>query len=148
VSPMLVPSGESLPWNNNLSPFKRWGPSENCKSSSELLHSIVNGPLTANSFDMARDVPSTITQGRVICRLVSMFQSVDELVDENDRRRALELDQDEEEEQPCDVDPTPEYANLMMLLTNLQPCQSATHLPRFQSSYATCARHRGQVNES
>ena len=77
-----------------------------------------------------------------------MFQSVDELVDENDRRRALELDQDEEEERPCDVDPTPEYVNSMMLLTNLQPCQSATHLPRFQSAYATCARHRGQVNES
>jgi hypothetical protein len=37
-----------------------------------------------------RNPASGITQGRVICRLVSMFQSVDELVDEADRRRGLE----------------------------------------------------------
>ena len=148
MSPMLAPSSKLLPWHNNLSPFKRWGPSENHKSSSEFLHSIVNGPLTANSFDMARDVPSTITQGRVICQLVSMFQSVDELVNENDHHHVLELDQDEKEEWPCDVDPTPEYVNSMMLLTNLQPCQSAMHFPQFQSAYVTCARHQGQVNVS
>jgi len=65
----------------------------------------------ATTFYMARDISSTVTQGRVICRLVSMFQSVDELVDENDRRRALELDQGEEEEH---VEFTAEYVNLKM----------------------------------
>ena len=50
-----------------------------------------------------------------------MFQSVDELVDENDRHRALELDQDDDEEQHCGVDLTPEYVNLQMLLVNNMP---------------------------
>lgn len=51
----------------------------------------------SSSFDYSfRDTVSTVTQGRVICRLVSMFQSIDELVDENDRRRALALDEDED----------------------------------------------------
>jgi hypothetical protein len=45
-----------------------------------------------------RDVASTVTQGRVICRLVSMFQSIEEFVDESDRRRALELDHLEDDE--------------------------------------------------
>ena len=40
----------------------------------------------------ARDGTSNVTQGRVICRLVSMFQSVEELVEEYDRRRSLEAD--------------------------------------------------------
>jgi hypothetical protein len=35
---------------------------------------------------------SNITQGRIIPRLVSTFQPIDELVDENDRRHALEID--------------------------------------------------------
>lgn len=54
-----------------------------------------------------RDLPSNVTQGRVICRLVAMFDSVDELVEENDRRHALE---DEEE-------PTPEYFLFFLPLT-------------------------------
>jgi hypothetical protein len=33
-----------------------------------------------------------VTQGRIIPRLVSTFQSIEEVVDENDRRRALEID--------------------------------------------------------
>lgn len=37
---------------------------------------------------------SNVTQGRIIPRLVSLFQSIDELVDENDRRNALENDDD------------------------------------------------------
>lgn len=39
----------------------------------------------------ARDVISHITQGRVICRLVSLFEPVESLVDENDRRRHIAL---------------------------------------------------------
>lgn len=35
---------------------------------------------------------SNVTQGRIIPRLVSTFQSIDELVDEIDRRHALEID--------------------------------------------------------
>jgi hypothetical protein len=42
-----------------------------------------------------RDLTSNITQGRIIPRLVSMFQSIDELVDEHDRRCALEVDDSE-----------------------------------------------------
>jgi hypothetical protein len=38
------------------------------------------------------DAQSNVTQGRVICRLVSMFESVDELIEENDRRRTLEVE--------------------------------------------------------
>jgi hypothetical protein len=77
-----------------------------------------------------------------------MFQSVDELVDENDRRRALEIDQDEEEE-ACNADPTPEYVKFKMLPANntsLTAFQSAAHIPRFPSAYTTCSRHRGQVD--
>lgn len=44
-----------------------------------------------------RDLNSHITQGRVIGRLVSMFQSIEELVDENDRRGALEIEGQDEE---------------------------------------------------
>jgi hypothetical protein len=44
---------------------------------------------------LARDSTSNVTQGRVICRLVSMFQSIDELVEENDRRCSLEADGDD-----------------------------------------------------
>lgn len=38
------------------------------------------------------DVTSSLTQGRVICRLVSMFDFVEVLVDESDRRRAIATD--------------------------------------------------------
>jgi hypothetical protein len=49
-------------------------------------------------------VQSNVNQGRLIPRLVSMFDSVDEMVAENDRRH---LDEDLE---PEDRDqPTPEY---------------------------------------
>jgi hypothetical protein len=65
----------------------------------------------ATTFYMARDISSTVMQGRVICRLVSMFQSIDELVDKNDHHHALELDQCEEEEL---VEFTAEYIDLKM----------------------------------
>lgn len=77
----------------------------------------------ATTFYVVRDIASTVTQGRVICRLVSMFQPVDELVDENDRRRALELDQGEEEEEHVEF--TAEYVNLKIswpITCLLQPC--------------------------
>ena len=38
----------------------------------------------------------TVTQGHIICQLVSMFQSIDELRDENDRCCTLALDEDED----------------------------------------------------
>ena len=37
-----------------------------------------------------------VTQGRVICRLISMFESVDELIKENDRRQTLHMETDSE----------------------------------------------------
>ena len=40
----------------------------------------------------ASDTVSNVTQGRIIPCLVSTFQAIDELVDENDRRHALEID--------------------------------------------------------
>jgi len=39
-----------------------------------------------------RDSTSNVTQGRIICRLVSMFQSIEELIEENDRRCSQEVD--------------------------------------------------------
>lgn len=39
-----------------------------------------------------------MTRGRVIARLVSFFEPVEDLVSESDRRRALEVLEDEEEE--------------------------------------------------
>lgn len=44
-----------------------------------------------------RDVTSHVTQGRVISRLVSMFEPVGVLVDENDRRQRISLMDDDEE---------------------------------------------------
>lgn len=42
------------------------------------------------------DVLSNVTQGRVIHRLVSMFETLTEIVDESDRRRDLEAEEDGE----------------------------------------------------
>lgn len=39
----------------------------------------------------ARDIISHVTQGRAICRLVSLFEPIESLVDENDRRRRIAL---------------------------------------------------------
>lgn len=36
-----------------------------------------------------------MTQGRAICRLISMFESIDDLVEEHDRRLSLESEEDE-----------------------------------------------------
>lgn len=47
-----------------------------------------------------RDITSSVTRGRVICRLISLFESVDELVDEHDRRRADEIDGDGDSDVP------------------------------------------------
>lgn len=41
---------------------------------------------------------SDVTRGRVVTRLVSLFEPVEELVNESDRRRALEVASDDEEE--------------------------------------------------
>jgi hypothetical protein len=38
-----------------------------------------------------------------------MFQSLDELVEENDCRRAIELDEAEDEDEPQNIDHTLEY---------------------------------------
>ena len=43
-----------------------------------------------------RMAQNDVTQGRVICRLVSMFESVDELIKENDRRQTLQMETDSE----------------------------------------------------
>lgn len=48
--------------------------------------------LSANFETLDRDKNSYITQGRAICRLVSLYDTIDEMVDENDRREALEAD--------------------------------------------------------
>lgn len=48
-----------------------------------------------------RDITSYITQGRVISRLVSMFEPAEALVDENDRRQRIDLtDDDDEDREP------------------------------------------------
>jgi hypothetical protein len=39
-----------------------------------------------------RDITSHVTQGQIIPCLVSLFQSIDELVDENDRRTAHKME--------------------------------------------------------
>ena len=57
---------------------------------------------------MDSDLQSNVTQGRIIPRLVSMFDSVDEMVEENDRRR-LEEDLPPEDKDP----PTPEYVSTL-----------------------------------
>jgi hypothetical protein len=72
-----------------------------------------------------RDPASGITQGRVICRLVSMFRSVDELVDEADRRRGLEA-----EGRLNDFHHSQEYAHIYLALHRifenaLHPANSA-----------------------
>lgn len=46
------------------------------------------------------DVVSNVTQGRAICRLVSMFETVDDLVEENDRWLSFEEDDDGANLQP------------------------------------------------
>lgn len=43
-----------------------------------------------------RDLVSNVTQGRAVSRLVSMFDSVEGLVDESDRRRRLADDMDDD----------------------------------------------------
>lgn len=58
------------------------------------------------------DTTTGITQGRVLCRLVSMFDSVDTLVDENDRRRTLMMDMEDVEE----------TLELVLLDFNIWPC--------------------------
>lgn len=58
-----------------------------------LLVSILSESLLGCS-----DTVTGTTQGRVLCRLVSMFDSIDALVDENDRRRTLAMDMEEVEE--------------------------------------------------
>lgn len=49
---------------------------------------------------VSSDIVTSVNQGRVICRLVSMFDSVDFLVDESDRRRALVEDMLDNDETP------------------------------------------------
>ena len=78
-----------------------------------------------------------MTQGRVICRLVAMFQSTDELVDENDRRRGLELDE-EEADAPI-VEPTLEYVLSLTFLS--LPHHRVDRQNRTFRGYNLLARH-------
>lgn len=66
------------------------------------------------------DITTSITQGRVICRLVSMFDSIDVLIDEGDRRRAIATDLIDSDEE------TPESVHLFIIinLTNIINSQS------------------------
>lgn len=59
-----------------------------------------------NAEPRARDITSHVTQGRVICRLVSMFEPVIVLVDENDRRQRISLTDDEDVEDPQPIQHT------------------------------------------
>lgn len=53
-----------------------------------------------------RQTISNVTQGRVIARLVSLFEPVEDLVDESDRRRVLDaaFDEENEEGSTCPVE--------------------------------------------
>lgn len=58
--------------------------------------------------------------GRLIARLVSTFDSVEYLVDEKDRRCALDLQIEEEEEDVVDpVEPSLAYVLLLNSISNL-----------------------------
>jgi hypothetical protein len=57
-----------------------------------------------------RDITSNVTIGRLINRLISMFDSVEDLVDEKDRRRALDLQLEEEDEEGMPDPPAPSLA--------------------------------------
>jgi hypothetical protein len=89
---MQEPSGELEHWSNNSKIFKTQAPDRHRRSSLGL-NQFFNWEFFSNA-------KSNVTQGRVICRLVSMFESVDELVEENDRRRTLEAESELDEEPP------------------------------------------------
>lgn len=62
-------------------------------------------------FSVIHDYPcrqtiSNVTQGRVIARLVSLFEPVEDLVDESDRRRVLDtsFNDDNEEGSTCPIE--------------------------------------------
>jgi hypothetical protein len=75
-----------------------------------------------------RDMASVVTQGRAICRLVSLFQSVEELVDENDRRQSLQLDEDESRGQAIEHTLEYIYFQTVCLTTDISR-QSGSYLP-------------------
>ena len=79
---------------------------------------------------MDSDLQSNITQGRIIPRLVSMFDSVDEMVEENDRRQ---LDEDllpEDRDQP-----TPEHVSLLGGTSFANGKQSGAPLSRIREPH-------------
>lgn len=51
---------------------------------------------------------SNINQGRALCRLVSLFDPVNEIVNESDRRRGLEAGLEDEDEELEPEAPTTE----------------------------------------
>jgi hypothetical protein len=61
------------------------------------------------------DITTSITQGRVICRLVSMFENIDALVDESDRRRAIAADMVDDDETLESVEINHEISMLIIL---------------------------------
>lgn len=81
-----------LLWNSNSKIIKRQETNEKSMSFHISCLSIFDDLLVYS------DIVTSVNQGRVICRLVSMFESVDLLVDESDRRRALVENMEDSEE--------------------------------------------------
>lgn len=77
--------------------------------------------------------------GRLIARLVSMFDSVEALVDEKDRRRAVDLQIEEEEDVVDPVEPSLVYVLLLNSISNLNGYLSDRTEPieGISSSYRT-----------
>lgn len=63
-------------------------PRKNCKSSYFSISNLNSPPI--------REISSNVAVGRLLSRLVSMFDSLEDLVDEKDRRNALEVQLEEE----------------------------------------------------
>lgn len=63
-------------------------PRKNRKSSYFSISDLNSPPI--------REISSNVAVGRLLSRLVSMFDSLEDLVDEKDRRNALEVQLEEE----------------------------------------------------
>lgn len=68
---------------------RKWGVNQNRSSNLFKVGKKSHEQIFSNT-------TSSVTQGRVIGRLVSLFETVDELVDEYDRRRAVAMDEEED----------------------------------------------------
>jgi hypothetical protein len=62
------------------------------RSENRVFLCVLRLSIIVNCDYCGRDLASHVTQGRAISRLVSMFQSIEELVDDNDCRRAQEIE--------------------------------------------------------